>query len=871
MVNREKKWIVLGAGAFGREVYYYYGKDNIAYFVDNDLEKAGSLFFGKEIITFKQYFRIYKKYNTVIAVRDYQAIERQLLEKGITQYTIYLRQREKGVITDEEDDYRKYLYTPTYITKIDDLYFIVDCWHHRIIYSHDLEQQISDWNILDDKLSGPHSISSDGEIYVVDDTDHGEICIYKKEDEIFTKTQTIYGLGFRPHKCLYDEKKKWFYVLLSESCEIAILKNNYGKLEVEAILKVEIDTYYARSIQVIDNKLFIVCRNGYICELQLDLHSVRIIKQYKMPDQYAGLNDIIKVGNSYYLSVYTDLSGAYVSQILKINDLNDLKHMENVTEKLGIRGVPYYFSVIDGRYYISEIDTCSKISSFKADKDDLIDRRDFFSFCVVHNCSLKRRFGTESLYDLDMRKNTNIAIGLLKNISNRAAKLEKKLIPPVAEFYVSQERENLISWYPFESDSNVLEIISECGSISNILCEKCGTVTSVVANDSSAEMVHSLCQGYRNIDIYKNSIPDGRKFDYILAINLNGEDLNTLLDNSRKYLAEGGKVITVVNNKLSDSYWNSWEWKVPFREEYTVKREIELICKKWNKKCLFYYLLPDWTKCEMVCSDFTCMMSDSDVLEQVFFSKPIYNTALQQIIENNAIYSMAKSFMLEISDIEDSDKIVAINISSTKRKKEYQLNTTILTNGYVEKSPVYKTGIPHIRQIKKNEIELISRGIPILQGKLQGGKYVVKFSTDNTLDNYIYNLYKKGNEKEAFELLDMLKQYIYHSSIHTEYKGKDVLETGYLDMVCQNVFFNKDKFLFFDQEWAANNVEPEFIVYRAVKLLYLNNAELESFFPMQRMMEKLVGSNEKTEEYEIKDIMFRRTVNGGIVNACKVI
>ena len=862
-----KKWIVFGAGAFGREIYYYYGKENIAFFVDNNQDRVGDLFYGKEIISFKQYCKIYGQYNTVIAVRQYQSIERQLLEKGIIKYTIYLKQREKNLPVEELDDYRKYLYTPTYITKIDDLYFIVDCWHHRIIYSHDLKQQISEWRVLDDTLSGPHSISSDGEIYVVDDTDHGEVCIYKKIDGFFSKTQTVYGLGFRPHKCVYDEHKKWFYVLLSESCEIAILKNNHGRAEIEAILKVKVDTYYARSIQIIDGKLFIVCRTGCICELEVELCGVKIINQYKMPDEYAGMNDITKIGNSYYLSVYTDLGGEVISKVVRTNSLEDLERLEDVTGKLEIKGVPYYFSAIDGKCYISEIDNYSRISSFLPNGDELSERKELFAFSEIRNCSLLRRFGKENQYDLSLIKNTNVAIGLLKNISDRSHKLEKKLISPIADFYISQERENLISWYPFESDSSILEIVSECGSISNILCEKCRTVTSVVTDRRLAEMIDSLCQGYKNIDVCMGSVPVGRKFNYILAVNLNIEDLDKLLVNSRQYLKKNGKIIVIINNRLSESYWNRYEWKIPFREEQAAKKEIELCCRKWNKNVSFYYPLPDWIKCEMVCSDFSNMLSVPDVLDHVFFSKPIYNIALRQIIENHAVNSMAKSFLLEISDREDLKKTIAINISSTKRKKEYQLNTTILTNGYVEKSPVYKAGMSHIRQIKENEIELESRGIPILKGNLQGERYVVKFLQNSTLDKCIYNLLKDGNEKEAFRLLNVLKQYIYNSSIHTVYEGKDVLETGYLDMVCQNVFFDKGNFLFFDQEWAASYVEPEFIVYRAVKLLYVNNLELEVFFPMRRMLEKL-GNSEKNEEYEMKDIMFRKAVNGGIVNAC---
>lgn len=862
-----KKWIVFGAGAFGREIYYYYGKDNIAFFVDNNQDRVGDLFFGKEIISFKQYCKVYSQYHTVIAVRQYQSIERQLLEKGITEYTIYLKQREKNLPADKEDDYRKYLYTPTYITKIDGLYFIVDCWHHRIIYSHDLKQSIPDWKVLDDTLAGPHSIASDGEIYVADDTDHGEICIYKKADGVFSKTQTIYGLGFRPHKCVYDQNKKWFYVLLSESCEIAILKNNHGRAEIEAILKAEIDTYYARSIQIIDGRLFIVCRTGYICQLEVDRCGVKILSQYKMPDKYAGMNDITKIGSAYYLSVYTDLEGENVSKIVRTNSLEDLEGLEDVTEKLEIKGVPYFFSTIDGRCCISEIDNYSGISSLLPDGEELSERKELFAFSQVRNCSLLRRFGTENPYDLSVITNTNVAIGLLKNISDRARKLPQSFITPMADFYMSQERENLISWYPFEGDAKVLEIVSECGSISNILCEKCGAVTSMVPHRRQAQMVYSLCQGYKNIEVCIGSIPEGKKFNYILAVNLNIEDLEELLDKSRSFLEKKGKLIVITNNRLSESYWDYYGWKMPFREEKVFKREIELSCRKWNKSASFYYPLPDWTQCEMVCSDFSSTLHAPDVLEHVFFSKPIYNTALRQMIENHAVCSLAKSFLVEISDMEQPEKTIAINISSTKRRKEYQLNTAISANGYVKKTPVYKEGLSHIRQIKKNETELESRGIPILKGKLQKESYVVRFLPVCTLDQYIYHLYKDGEKEEAFRLLNVLKQYIWHSSIHTIYEGKDVLKTGYLDMVCQNVFLEKGNFLFFDQEWTASYVEPEFILYRAVKLLYVNNRELENFFPMGKMLERLEIAKQ-SKEYERKDIMFRRAVNGGIVNAC---
>jgi ABC-type polysaccharide/polyol phosphate transport system ATPase subunit len=56
------------------------------------------------------------------------------------------------------------LYTPTYIQKFGDLYFIVDCWHHRVIYNDRLTEPIKKWSTMYDKVTKPQSIVSNGTV-----------------------------------------------------------------------------------------------------------------------------------------------------------------------------------------------------------------------------------------------------------------------------------------------------------------------------------------------------------------------------------------------------------------------------------------------------------------------------------------------------------------------------------------------------------------------------------------------------------------------------------------------------------------------------------------------------------------------------------
>ena len=44
--------------------------------------------------------------------------------------------------------WKENLYTPTQFQKIGNKYFIIDCWHHRILYSSEMDAPVSGWRIL---------------------------------------------------------------------------------------------------------------------------------------------------------------------------------------------------------------------------------------------------------------------------------------------------------------------------------------------------------------------------------------------------------------------------------------------------------------------------------------------------------------------------------------------------------------------------------------------------------------------------------------------------------------------------------------------------------------------------------------------------
>lgn len=91
------------------------------------------------------------------------------------------------------------LYTPTHLISLasprsmkksstivnctdDDFhYFLVDCWHHRILMSADLSLPISHWNTLADDIEKAHSIAYDSTsgVMITEDSVHNAIVIFR--------------------------------------------------------------------------------------------------------------------------------------------------------------------------------------------------------------------------------------------------------------------------------------------------------------------------------------------------------------------------------------------------------------------------------------------------------------------------------------------------------------------------------------------------------------------------------------------------------------------------------------------------------------------------------------------------------------------
>ncbi len=250
------------------------------------------------------------------------------------------------------------LSVPTQITRIGDDYFIVDCYHDQILTSPDLDRPLTEWTVMSDRISRGHTIAGDGTVYLADDTENHRILVFEKKDGIFYLTQTFDGIGVRPHYVVYDEASKRFYALSSMTGELYVFvrPGNTSDVALEKILSVpELNGFYVRSFTIEGDDIYFVSGNSTIIRAALEDLSVR--ETWPVPAEIAGMVQLSRIQDYFYITVSTDLTGNQdYATLIRTKDLSGLAagNWEDIYGTFLGGGTPYYISSFDGHYYLTE-------------------------------------------------------------------------------------------------------------------------------------------------------------------------------------------------------------------------------------------------------------------------------------------------------------------------------------------------------------------------------------------------------------------------------------------------------------------------------------------------------------------------------------
>ncbi len=250
------------------------------------------------------------------------------------------------------------LSVPTLICKIQETYFIVDCYHNQILYSDSVDKPVSEWNVMTDQIDKGHTLASDGSVFLADDTERNRILVFEKKADRFIHTQTLPDIGIRPHYLIYREEENSFYAWSSMTGEMYILKReeDSSRVYISEIRRIpELNGIYVRSFTILEDDIYFVSGNSTI--IRADLASFQIRETYPVPDAIAGMIQLTWIDGYYYMTVSTDGQGSQdAATIIRTKDLHTLasQDYEDVYSAFIGGGTPYYISYFDQRYYLTE-------------------------------------------------------------------------------------------------------------------------------------------------------------------------------------------------------------------------------------------------------------------------------------------------------------------------------------------------------------------------------------------------------------------------------------------------------------------------------------------------------------------------------------
>lgn len=477
-------------------------------------------------------------------------------------------------------------------------------------------------------------------------------------------------------------------------------------------------------------------------------------------------------------------------------------------------------------------------------------------------------------------------------------------------YHLSKIRQNILNWYPFKNDSNILEIGCGMGAITELLCQKCSSVTSVELSQKRATATYLRCRNYDNLEIIVGNLNDinfTKKYDYITLIGVleyqlqytdSNNPFKDFLKKIKNLLTPNGKLLIAIENKYGLKYWCGMpedHSSIPFDgiNNYAYsnitktfsKKELDFLIKSSGfNNTFFYYPLPDYKFPQVIYSE-SYLPRTKSIDNWIPYYYPNSNSLIaneknlySDIIDNNVFEFFANSFLIECSSTNVCEDNKPLFITTTPfRKKEYQLTTI-----YSDKQGYSKTASEHslsmLYNIKENHKLLKNNGINICNITINGNCLTSEYIKGISLTQLLLDAYSSNNSEEIYKLWDKIYSEIKTSSNESEslndifnsdpalilssLDGNDkILKYGFIDMIHKNCFFNNGKFIWIDQEWCLNNIPASFILFYNICELYIGNTWINSIISYNDILKHYDLLTNKECYINFRNIFFNTVLN----------
>ena len=273
----------------------------------------------------------------------------------------------------------------------------------------------------------------------------------------------------------------------------------------------------------------------------------------------------------------------------------------------------------------------------------------------------------------------NDILELVKNESDVDKIIRKDNRWPVL-YHLSPVRQNILEWYDFEENADVLEVGAGCGAITGVLSRKANHVDCVDLSERRCLINayrNRLCQ---NVTIYVanfNKLKLEKQYDYITLIGVleyaayytdTDNPYVDFLRNIRKMLKPNGKVLIAIENKYGLKYWGGqtedhtgmyYESITGYHRTKSKARTFSkeglknIIMKAGYKNCNFYYPFPDYKFPQQIFSDAYLPNVDSVTYNDAVYDNGALNMfdlndAVKEIIDDGLFDIFSNSYFVEV-------------------------------------------------------------------------------------------------------------------------------------------------------------------------------------------------------------------------------
>ena len=448
--------------------------------------------------------------------------------------------------------------------------------------------------------------------------------------------------------------------------------------------------------------------------------------------------------------------------------------------------------------------------------------------------------------------------------------------------YLSQMANGLLGWYPFLAEGTVLQIGSQFGAFTQMLCSRVKRVTMLEPDAYRAQMTRKRLSALGNLTVLQMDLKEFSRqskepdpgFDYVIYSmdeNVdrmeNQEGYRDVLAWMKELLTQNGKMLFAVPNRYGLKYLSGAKdpaTGIPFTgisEEssplYRVsQKELEMLVKETGfSQYKIYYPLPDHHCTQVIYSEE--YRPQGAIRERLHLyvddkAKRVLDEPLlfDRLAKYDELAFFSNSFLLEAGNSPCSNMMYAS--VSAERHEEEAFATVICSDDMVRKIPLYSKGKEGLQKLMENTERLRERGIPVLSMEFKDGMAVMEKIKLPTLSEYIRKLSEKPDaaKQELPMLLQRFWEMITQSSEVVEASKNvllsyapeadwgPILKTAFIEMIPVNCFYDTGEFLFFDQEFTKENIPAAYIMYRALRDIYAFVPKMEEIFALNDWKDK---------------------------------